>query len=90
MAVLPTLGSASPAGSWGRDVRSVSRERQSDEPGEGSDERVFPGPVAVDPEMQSSSASDQAGGDVQQPVAQLFGFGGGEGAVEEQHAGPGE
>jgi len=34
--------------------------------------------------VESSSAADEAGGDVQQPVAQLLGLGCGELAVEEQ------
>ena len=68
----------------------MGRLRQGDEPGEGVDERVFPGPVAVDPELQSSSAADQAAGHVQQPVAQLLRLGSGQSAVEEQQPGPGE
>jgi len=70
--------------------RSVGRQRQGDEPGEGGDEGVLPWPVAVDPEVESSAAADQAGGDVQQPVTQLFGLGGGKSAVKEQQPGPGE
>ena len=41
-------------------------------------EDVGPAPGSVDLEAESSSAADEAGGDVQQPVAQCLGFGFGE------------
>jgi len=66
------------------------RKRPAWSPGKGRDERVFPGPVAVDPEVESSSAADQADRGAQQPTAQLLGFGGRERAVQEQQPGPGE
>jgi hypothetical protein len=37
-----------------------------------------------------AGGSGDAGGDVQEPVAQLLRFGGGEFAVEEEQSGPGE
>jgi len=45
---------------------------------------VLPGPAAVDAQLEPSSAADQAGGDVQDAVAQRLGFGSGELAVEQQ------
>jgi len=60
---------------------SADRLWQCREPGEGSCGRS---------EVESSGAADQAGGDVQQPVAPLFGFGSGQSAVHEQQPGPGE
>lgn len=49
-----------------------------------------PRPVAVDPEVQSSAGAHQAGGDVQQPVAQRGGFAAGQLAVEAEGLHPGE
>jgi hypothetical protein len=59
---------------------------------EGGGERVRPGPAAVDLEAGAACAVDEAGGDVQQPVAQGLRLGFGEiGLVVQENAlGPGD
>jgi vacuolar-type H+-ATPase catalytic subunit A/Vma1 len=57
---------------------------------EGRGEVVAPGPGVVDADVQAALAVGDPGGDVQEPVAQGRWFGGGERAVEQGGAGPGE
>ena len=61
-------------GSWARRVKAV-------------DEVVGPGPALGDPQPGAAGGAGDPGGDVQQPVAQLLGFGGGEVAVQEEASG---
>ena len=51
---------------------------------------VGPGPVAVELELGAAAVADDLAGDVQQPVAQPFGFGVGELAVKADQLRPGE
>ena len=60
------------------------------ESGERGGEGVAPWPGLVDTDEQASLASGDAGGDVQQPVAQGVRFGGGELALEQGGLGPGD
>jgi hypothetical protein len=49
-----------------------------------------PGPGFGDPEPGLAGGAGEAGGGVQEPVAQFLGFRGGEVAVQEEVLGPGE
>ena len=60
------------------------------EPGEGVGEVGGPGPVFVDFEVPGAAGADQAGGDVQYPVAQGRWFAAGQFAVQAEGLGPGE
>src|SRR5512132_2211383 len=71
------VGSA--GGSWQR-VEAVVRDGEF--PG--------PGPALSDAQVGPAGGADDAGGDVEEPVAQLLRFGPGVFAVEEQRSGPGE
>jgi hypothetical protein len=51
---------------------------------------VSPGPGAVDPEDGLPALGDEAGGDMEEPVAEGLGFGSGEVAVEAEQLGPGQ
>lgn len=55
------------------------------EAGVGGGEVVAPRPGAVDPEDCLPSSGDEAGGDVEEPVAQALGFGIGGVALEVRH-----
>ena len=50
------------------------------EPGVAIGEVVTPGPGPVDSHDLFAGVGDEAGGDVEEPVADCFGFGGGRGA----------
>lgn len=54
------------------------------------DEFVPPGPGRGDPEAKATAAASDAGGCVQQPVAQLLWLGGGQLSLPQQGLGPGE
>src|SRR5262245_58165575 len=60
------------------------------EAGEGRGEVVGPGPAVGDAQSHAAGGAGDAGGYVQQPVAQFLRFGGGQLAVQEQVLGPGE
>ena len=51
------------------------RQRDGRDAGESGEEVIDPGPVGGQPEVSASGAAGQPGRDVQQPVAQGFGFG---------------
>ncbi|GAA3485628.1 hypothetical protein GCM10018966_101610 [Streptomyces yanii] len=51
---------------------------------------VSPGPGRRDPQAEAASTAGEAGGNVEQPVAKFLGFGGGEFAIQQEDAGPGE
>src|SRR5690606_9407302 len=53
-------------------------------------EFVSPGPGRRDPHVEATAAAGKPCGDVQEPVAELSGLGGGEVAVQQQELGPGE
>ncbi len=73
-------------------VLSGDRYRQGMRSLERGGEGTGPAPGPVDLESDASSASDEPGGDVQQPVAKGSGFGSGEVGLimQEQVLGPGE
>jgi hypothetical protein len=60
------------------------------EPVEGGDEIGGPGPALGDAECAAPAAGDELGGGMQEAVAEPFGFGSGEVAVEGEVVGPGE
>ena len=69
---LPVCGSP---GFSGRGLTSWSDRRgDGGDSGEGADEVVDPGPGGGDAQMSASGGADQSGWDVQQAVAQCFGF----------------
>ena len=55
---------------------------------EGSQELVSPGPGVVDTEVEATASGGEAGGDVEEPVAEGFGFGFGQFTVEAEELGP--
>src|SRR5690606_16437307 len=57
---------------------------------ERGDEFGCPGPVGGEPAGGPSAGASDAGGGVEEAVAEPFRFGGGEVAVEREQAGPGE
>jgi hypothetical protein len=61
-----------------------------DEPVEGGGELGGPGPTGGDLDDRSSTATDDPGGDMQQPVAQELGLDQGERAVQQGGLSPGD
>ncbi len=71
--------SGAPGPGCGIGVRSSGLwDRECGQPAEGGGEGVCPGPVVLDAPPGSALAVGDAGGGVQQPVAQGLGFGPGE------------
>ena len=73
----------------GRGACSAER-RDRAEPRERGRERIRPGPIAIELEMGASPVTHELGGDMQQPLAKAFGFGGGELAGQADQLGPAE
>lgn len=69
---------------------AAAAERELGESGERLGKVGGPRPRRGQAQVAASAAVGDAGGDVQDPVAQPFGFGGGQLAVKQQHLGPGE
>jgi hypothetical protein len=88
----PAWCPVSPGGRGGGSDGRSGRWRSWDQrqPLEGVGQFACPGPGAREADPDPPLATGDPGGDVQQPVAQLLGFCGGEGAVEEHGLGPGE
>jgi hypothetical protein len=63
---------------------------QRGEPVERGDDLFGPGPAFGDAEPGAAGGAGDPGGHVEQPVAQGFGFGAGEVAVQQEVLGPGE
>src|SRR5215470_2918031 len=79
---LPQVAGTGPC--WSADVR------QRADPLPGAGDRFGPGPVRGEFPAAPAPAADQAGGGVQDPVAQRLGLGPGEVAVESEELEPGE
>ena len=66
----------------------TAAQRQGPQPGERAGQLGRPGPGALQAQDHAAGVADDAGGDVQQPVAQRLGLGHGERAVQQQRLGP--
>ena len=79
-------------GSWADGVLLGSGDGpgQGGEAGERGGESGRPGPGGGDAEPGAALPAGEAGGDVQEPVAQRFRFGAGQVAVEQGGLGPGD
>ena len=76
--------------SWPRRDACSAERRDRAQPLERGDERVGPGPVAVELEVGAAAVTDELAGDVQQPVTEAFRFGGRELAGQADQLGPAE
>ena len=75
---------------WCAGAGSARGRWQRGEPGEAGGQRVGPGPGALEAQRRLAGVEGQAGGGVQQPVAQRLGLADRELAVERQELGPGD
>jgi hypothetical protein len=78
------VGVSRPSALLGR----LAAQRQGPQPSERAGEFDGPWPGGLQPQDEAAGMADDAGGDVQQPVAQRLGFGAGQRAGKEQRLGP--
>ena len=91
MCVWPARWPVSPGPGWsGLGRRSVAQRLEGGEACERGGEFVSPGPVVGDADEHAAPAAGDAGGDVQQPLAQRLRLASGEVAVQQGGLGPGD